>query len=230
MDATPELRASDADREHTAELLRRAAGEGRLTVDELDERLDAAFAARTRADLQRLVADLPAADDAGAAAAGRPLPVVPGEGGTRRLISIMSGHDRRGHWRVAPKVININFWGGSDLDFNDAELSAPSTEVRIISIMGGADVWVPEGLEVEVSQFALMGGNDVRLGPGRPAPGGPVLHLRLFSIWGGTHVRRGRRLSRAERRARKLERREQRRVERERGRSLGDGSDGGDGA
>jgi catechol 2,3-dioxygenase-like lactoylglutathione lyase family enzyme len=202
MDGTPELRVADADREQVAERLRSAAGEGRLTVDELDERLDAAFAARTRADLDRLVADLPADPHPGAAA--RPLPVVPGEGGTRWIISIMSGHDRRGRWRVGPKVININFWGGSDLDFNDAELSAVRTEVRIFSIMGGAAVYVPDGLEVEISQFALMGGNDVELGAARPAPGGPVLHLRLFSLWGGTDVRRGRRLSRAERRAQRL--------------------------
>src|SRR3954465_7268306 len=116
MDQTPQLRVSDADREHAAEALRHAAGEGRLTVDELDQRLDAAFAARTRADLERLTADLPAApagDQAPAAPpppappggigapAGRALPVVPGEGGTSRIISIMSGHDRRGRWRVA---------------------------------------------------------------------------------------------------------------------------------
>jgi hypothetical protein len=223
MDGTPELRVSDADREQVAEVLRRAAGEGRLTVDELDERLDSAFAARTRADLERLVADLPVAAEAGAAvgSTARPLPVVAGEGGTKWLISIMSGHDRRGRWRVAPKVININFCGGSDLDFNDAELSAQRTEVRIISIMGGADVWVPDGLDVQVSQFALMGGNDVKLGRDRPVPGGPVLHLRLFSIWGGADVKRGRRLSREERRAEKLERREAARLERERHRLHG---------
>jgi hypothetical protein len=205
MEGPPELRVADADREQVAEALRRAAGEGRLTVDELGERLDAAFAARTRSELDRLVADLPADPHPGPAA--RPLPVVPGEGGTRWIISIMSGHDRRGRWRVGPKVININFWGGSDLDFNDAELSAPRTEVRIFSIMGGADVHVPEGLDVQVSQFALMGGNDIKLGRDRPVPGGPVLHLRLFSFWGGTDVRRGRRLSRAERRALKRARR-----------------------
>jgi DUF1707 SHOCT-like domain len=217
MDGTPELRVSDADREQVAESLRHAAGEGRLTVDELGERLDAAYAARTRADLERLTADLPAEPGAGSTA--RPLPVVPGGGGTRWIISIMSGHPRRGRWRAGPKVININFWGGSQLDFNDAELSAARTEVVVIAIMGGAEIWVPDGLDVEVSQFALMGGNDVQLGRDRPVPGGPVLHLRLVSIWGGTDVRRGRPLSREERRAHKLERREARRLERDRGRS-----------
>ena len=218
MAETPELRASDADREQTAELLRRAAGEGRLTVDELDDRLAEAFAARTRAELEALVADVVLSGDAalgvpvGAPAAS--LPVVPGEGATKWLISIMSGHDRRGHWRVGPKVINFNFWGGSEIDLNDAVLSAQHTEIRVISIMGGADVYVPEGLEVQVSQFALMGGNDVKLGRGRPVPGGPTVHLRLFSLMGGSDVKRGRKLSRRERRELKEQRRAQRRIDR----------------
>ena len=119
----------------------------------------------------------------------------------------MSGHDRRGHWRVGPKVINFNFWGGSEIDLNDAVLSAQHTEIRVISIMGGADVYVPEGLDVQVSQFAFMGGNDVKLGRGRPAPGGPTVHLRLFSLMGGSDVKRGRKLSRRERRELKEQRR-----------------------
>jgi hypothetical protein len=126
----------------------------------------------------------------------------------------MSGHDRRGHWRVGPKVINFNFWGGSEIDLNDAVLSSQHTEIRVISIMGGADVYVPEGLDVQVSQFALMGGNDVKLGRGRPAPGGPTVHLRLFSLMGGSDVKRGRKLTRKERRALKEERRAQRRIDR----------------
>jgi hypothetical protein len=217
MAETPELRASDADREQAAELLRRAAGEGRLTVDELDERLAEAFGARTRAELQELVVDVVVGGADAGVPVGAPaasLPVMPGEGGTKWLISIMTGHDRRGHWRVGPKVINFNFWGGSDIDLNDAVLSAQHTEIRIISIMGGADVYVPEGLNVEVSEFAFMGGNDVRLGRGRPAPGGPIVHLRLFSLMGGTNVKRGRKLTRRERRELKEQRRAQRRIDR----------------
>ena len=55
----PAIRASDAEREAVAARLRRAAGEGRLEPDELEERLGAAFAARTRDELVPLVADLP---------------------------------------------------------------------------------------------------------------------------------------------------------------------------
>ncbi len=112
------------------------------------------------------------------------------------------------------KVINFNFWGGSEIDLNDAVLSTQHTEIRVISIMGGADVYVPEGLDVQVSQFALMGGNDVKLGRGRPVPGGPTVHLRLFSLMGGSDVKRGRKLSRRERRELKEQRRAQRRIDR----------------
>ena len=57
--------------------------------------------------------------------------------------------------------------------------------------MGGAEIRVPEGMNVEVSEFAFMGGNSIKVGESHPDPGGPVLHLRLFSLMGGTDVRRG---------------------------------------
>jgi hypothetical protein len=56
------LRASDWDREQTADRLRHAAVEGRLFPDELEERLRAAFAARTYGELAAVVRDLPAPD------------------------------------------------------------------------------------------------------------------------------------------------------------------------
>lgn len=62
--AAPDLRASDAERERTATLLREHTAAGRLTPEELSERLDAAYGARTVGDLSALVADLPATTDA----------------------------------------------------------------------------------------------------------------------------------------------------------------------
>jgi hypothetical protein len=56
---TRPLRASDADRELAVDILRVAAGEGRLTLAELDERLETALTARTIGELAALTADLP---------------------------------------------------------------------------------------------------------------------------------------------------------------------------
>jgi hypothetical protein len=195
--AEPDLRASDDDRERTAERLRRAASEGRLTVEELEERLQTTYAARTQGELAPLVADVPA--HAPGSRSG--VAVRPGDGGTRWLVSVMGGHDRTGHWRLAPRVNVINVMGGSDLDLNQAELADDDVVITVFSLMGGSDIHVPDGLNVEVSQFALIGGNNVELGTAHPDPGGPVVRIRLLSIMGGTDVKRGRRLTRAERRA-----------------------------
>jgi hypothetical protein len=96
----PDLRASDADRERTAERLRAAGGDGQLSVDELDARVQTAYGARTRSELERLTADLqPVGGATPAVASGPGIAVRPGEGGARWIVSIMSGSDRRGRWR-----------------------------------------------------------------------------------------------------------------------------------
>jgi Domain of unknown function (DUF1707)/Cell wall-active antibiotics response 4TMS YvqF len=200
-DSLPELRASDADREQTAEILRRAAGEGRLTMDELEERLHLTYESRTHAELERLTADVVAPQAARAPARHS------GEGGAGWLVSVMGGRERRGRWRVGRHLKVVDVMGGSNVDLNDAELPPGDLQITVVAIMGGSEIRVPEGLNVEVSEFAVMGGNDVRLGEETPEPGGPTLRIRMVSIMGGSSVKRGRRRSKAERRALRHERR-----------------------
>jgi Domain of unknown function (DUF1707)/Cell wall-active antibiotics response 4TMS YvqF len=194
----PELRASDSDREGTVEVLRGAASAGQLTVDELEERVSAAYAARTRRELEQLTADV--SPTPSPAERGSGLTVKEGEGGTRWLVAIMGGHDRKGWWRLAPECTVINIMGGSEIDLNDAELSERVTQLNVYSIMGGGEVRVPHGVNVQVSNFALMGGNDVKLGNEVTSPGAPAIRIRLVSIMGGSTVTRGRKLTKAERR------------------------------
>ena len=194
----PDIRATDADRERTVTVLRTSGANGQLTVDELGERVEAAYAARTRGELERLVEDL-----GDTRARPTDLPVRPGEDGTRWVVSVMGGSDRKGHWRVGRSVTVLNLMGGSNLDLNDAEFAADVVEMRVYSLMGGSDIRVPEGLNVEVSEFAFMGGNDIGRGNTQPDDGGPLLRLKMISIMGGSSLKRGRRKSRAER---KLER------------------------
>lgn len=183
-----------------------------VTVDELEERVHAAYQAKTRNQLQTLLADI---STSGVGLSASPLgnrPVVrEGPGGSRWCLSIMSGHERKGRWRVAPRYTVVNVMGGSDIDLTQAELASRETRITVYSIMGGGEVRVPHGVEVGVSQFALMGGNDVKLGDESAPPGGPVIRVRLFSLMGGTSVRRGPRRSKAERRAERLRAAERRR-------------------
>jgi Domain of unknown function (DUF1707)/Cell wall-active antibiotics response 4TMS YvqF len=181
-------RASDAEREATVVRLREAAAEGRLTVEELSERIDAAYAATTAAELEPLTADLPATT--------RPAMTVEGGGrGTSFILGILGSGDRRGRWRVAERVTVVNVLGGADLDLREATLAGPEVHIRVISVCGGSDIVVPEGVHVELSSFAFLGGDQLKLDGPEPPPGAPVVHVRTVSILGGTDVktRRGRR-------------------------------------
>jgi DUF1707 SHOCT-like domain len=211
-DSLPELRASDADREQVVEVLRRAASDGQLTVDELEERVPSAYAARTRKELEHLTADLstePLHEAAPSPSGG--LEMHEGHGGTRWVVSIMGGHGKRGRWRLGPRCTVLNIMGGSDVDLNDAELSGPRTQLNMYSIMGGGEIRVPHGVDVQVSNFALMGGNDVKLGDEVAPPGAPTIHIRLVSIMGGSDVARGRKPTKEERRRERELRKAQRR-------------------
>ena len=181
-------RASDAEREATVVRLREAAGEGRLTVEELATRIDATYAATTHAELEPLTADLPAVAPASS------VTVEPGTHGTSLILGILGGGDRRGRWRVAERVKVINVLGGADLDLREATLAGPEVHITVISLLGGSDIVVPEGVHVELSSFAFLGGDELKLEGPEPPPGAPVVHVHTVSILGGTDVktRRGR--------------------------------------
>jgi len=207
------LRASDAERDRAAEFLREAMASGRLNVDELDERLRLTFAAKTRPELEHLVNDVlvphgdlhPLATPASAAAPDR-LPVRHGENGARKILSVLGASERKGRWRLGPVCSVVTVLGGSELDLTGAELAAEHVELKLFTVLGGAEVTVPPGLNVELSELAILGGNEIVLGDERPDPGGPTVHLRIVSILGGAEVRRGPKLTRKERK--QLRRRE----------------------
>jgi hypothetical protein len=179
------IRASDAERDATVERLRAATGDGRLTLEEFSQRMERATSARTRAELDRLVVDLPAdAGPAGTAVAG------PSAAGTDWHVSPVGGLRIYGPWRMDRHVVVISIVGGTRLDLSQAELAAPEVTLTKVSVVGGVRVVVPAGIRVEVSGFSLVGGTRVEGGP-EPGPGAPTVHIRAFSVVGGVRVRRG---------------------------------------
>jgi Domain of unknown function (DUF1707) len=194
-DGRRHLRVSDADREQTADLLRQAAGDGRITFEELDQRLEAAYAARTYGDLTEVTADLPAA---GQPPPG-PLETVPGtfpaariggEPGSGVSIAILGGVDRSGTWVVPPRHSVVALLGGVQLDLREARFSQRVVTIDVFTLMGGVDIIVGEDVEVDVSGFGIMGGFDHRAsGPG--LPGAPKVRVVGLALMGGVNVRRG---------------------------------------
>jgi uncharacterized protein DUF1707 len=178
------IRVSDAERDATVERLSAATGDGRLTLEEFSQRMELATAAKTRADLEPLTADLPA----DAAPAG---PVVASgtSGSPSWHISPIGGFRVDGPWRMDRHVIVGALVGGAKMDLSQAQLAAPEVMLTKVSLVGGARIWVPPGVRVELTGFSLIGGTRIEAGP-EPGPGAPTIRIRAFGIVGGTRVLR----------------------------------------
>ena len=179
------IRASDAERDAALERLSVATGDGRLTLEEFSQRMDRATTAKTRAELDRLVADLPTGTGAASSAAAER-----GPGRPSWHISPIGGLSVSGPWRMERNVVVVSLIGGADLDLSQAQLAAPEVTLTKVSLLGGVSVGVPPGIRVEASGFSLIGGTSVDAGP-EPGPGAPTVRIRAFSLLGGTRIYRG---------------------------------------
>ena len=187
------LRASDADRERVANVLREAAGDGRLTMEELDERLDAVYAAKTYAELEPITRDLPAAGAAHAPVPAQSSAVQAGRIGgvptSEGAFAILGGFSRKGDWVVPKDFTAFAFMGGGEIDLREARFAEPVVTIHVIAIMGGIEITVPEDVTVRVTGIGIMGGFD-HGASGTGTPDGPTIVINGLALMGGVEVRR----------------------------------------
>lgn len=207
----PDMRASDAERERVAETLREAVAEGRLEMDEFEQRLDATFKARTHGELVPLVRDLPApggpARPVTGAVAGRSgssadWPArIGGPATSTGAFAFWGGFSRKGRWTVGPKFTAFAMWGGGEIDLREARFAERDVVIRCFTIMGGMQVTVPPDLNVQVNGLGIMGGfgehSKLDEEP-EPDPHSPRVRITGFALMGGIGVERKR--SKAEKR------------------------------
>ncbi|MFD3606580.1 DUF1707 domain-containing protein [Streptomyces atroolivaceus] len=205
------MRASDAERERVVETLREAVAEGRLEMDEFEQRLDATYKARTHGELVPLVSDLPAPGGlvppvAGAVAGRRGSSAdwparIGGAATSTGAIAFWGGFSRKGRWTVGPKFTAFAMWGGGEIDLREAHFAERDVVIRCFSIMGGMQVVVPPELNIQVDGLGIMGGfgehSQVEDEP-EPAPDSPRVRITGFALMGGVGVERKR--SKAEKR------------------------------
>ncbi len=188
-----QLRISDEDRHQVAEILRQAAGEGRLDLEELDQRLEQTYAARTYADLVPITLDLPAHPHArpvvGPVAASPQ--VVPGADKESHL-AILSGLSRKGVWVVPRQMSILCLMGGAELDLRQAKFAAQEVVITINAFMGGAQVIVGPTTRVQMEGTGIMGGYSEPSGlvEADLDESSPVVRIKGVAIWGGVSVER----------------------------------------
>jgi hypothetical protein len=169
-----DVRASDAERDATMHRLREAAAHGRLTLEELSDRIEAAAGAVMRSDLVPLTSDLPAT-----AAVGRTsqAPNVRGVGDIKRS----------GAWVVAAESSFRTWFGNIKLDLRQAQFSAVETHIHARALFGNIDLLIPEGVEVELRAVTQVGRTKVAAGSG--TPGAPRIVLTGGTFFGDVKVR-----------------------------------------
>lgn len=186
------MRASDADRERVAEALREAAAEGRLDLEELDQRLDQVFAAKTYAELAPITADIPTPGTTPRApATGRAesFGMERHAGASGNLaVGIMGGFVRRGEWDVPPEMTAVAIMGGGEIDLRHARFTPDGVTIHAVAIMGGIQITVPEDADVHVNGIGIMGGFDHTAAGG--GPGGPRITINGIAFWGGVALQR----------------------------------------
>jgi hypothetical protein len=184
------LRASDQDRERVANILRDAAGEGRLDMTELDERLDAVYTAKTYAELEPITRDLPQAGSSPAAPRAVADPArYGGQPSSTSAFAFMGGFARKGNWVVPPTFSAVAIMGGGCIDMRDARFAERTVTIHAVAFMGGIEIIVPEDSQVDVTGFGFMGAFD-HSAHGAGQPDGPVIKINGLAFMGGVEVKR----------------------------------------
>jgi hypothetical protein len=172
------LRVSDADREQAVIALREHLLAGRLTLEEFSGRLEAALRARLGGDLARVQEDLPEVFVEAAGSRRKPA----------RLAAALFGHvTRRGRLRLRGWAFAASAFADLDFVLREATIYHRQTTVTVAAAFGNVDVYVPEGVNVDVGGITIFGH---RRDWGRDAdrPDAPTVHVRVLGFAGTIDV------------------------------------------
>ena len=199
MDAVPErrptgdkseLRISDNDRHKAAEVLREAAGEGRIDFEELDQRLEAVYAAKTYGDLVPITADLPSGVTPRSIAPHRE--VLPSTTTWQGSTAVMGECKRRGAWLVPATHTAFAFMGSIELDLREASFAQHDVTITATAIMGEVKIVVDAFTQVVVDGVPIMG--EFSMGKDKVtaqlSADSPVVRVRGMALMGSVNVLR----------------------------------------
>ncbi|MCI3276646.1 DUF1707 SHOCT-like domain-containing protein [Streptomyces cylindrosporus] len=179
--SSPELRASHADRDRVVDVLRVAAGDGRLTAEELDERLEAALSARTLSELAPLTADLPPVSAMGGATGVEAKDLV-------RIEQVHSGPiERVGRWVVPRRMELAVTYCQVTLDFTEAVITHDTLRIDLAMTGKTLTLVTRPGVVVDTDGLQLVHSR-VKSRPAPADPGAPVV-LRVELVGQKAHGR-----------------------------------------
>lgn len=176
-----ELRASDDERERAVARLREASAEGRLTLEELAARTGDAYTARTRGELVRVTADLPAAAPTSPPARAREWPRV--------VLGLFVPVVRRKRRRLGRRTVVLTVFAPIALDLRSATFEHEHASITVLSLFAPVTVVVPEHVDVDFGVLGVFAPVDEQGSPGALAPAAPRLRVSGVSLFAPVFLR-----------------------------------------
>ena len=189
-DPSRKLRISNADREQVLQHLQEAMAQGMITADELAERSDRALNAKTREDIDPLVADLP---NATVAYPGGALPTPITANDVMDLGATLGSTSRKGYWVVPRKLRVRSRLGSTELDFTEAQIDHPVVDVEIDVKGGSVEMRLPEGASASMDDVHVTAGSIEDHRKYREPMGRPHFNVTGTLSWGSLEIRGPRR-------------------------------------
>lgn len=179
--------ASEADRVHVVTLLKAAQAEGRLSVDDRDQRIQQAMSASTFDDLVPLTRDL-VSPTGNAALAVINYDEASATEEADQVVAILGGSSRKNAWRMRKHTSVLTLFGGVDLDLTEATFESRELEINVFCLFGGVDIVVPPGTEVDSRVHAFAGSTELRrMTP--PDGVAPKVIVKGFCGFGGVDIK-----------------------------------------
>ncbi|MEU8784142.1 DUF1707 domain-containing protein [Streptomyces sp. NPDC048637] len=187
--ADRDIRASDADRDRVAEILREALAEGRLDPEEHAERIDTVYRAKTMGELEPVVRDLPAAGGCrpqqGAAGhdhgPGAPAP-------DQNLVAIFSAAVRKGRWQAPARINAVAFFGSVEIDLTEAVFPQQQIQINVTAVFGSVEIRVPENITLRSSGSGILGTFEVETHDAEDADAPQVL-VNGYAVLGSVEAK-----------------------------------------
>lgn len=180
-------------RERVVDQLKLNYAHDNIVVEEFERRIGLAHDMDDRDELKSLVRDLPVLREDSVSPSYRDSRYTwsLNEGKVKRddsMIAVLGGVERKGSWAPARYNKVLAFMGGVDLDFTEAKLPEGVTEIDLFCVMGGVELVVPEGVNVEMQGVPIMGGFEDKTDH-NPDEGAPVIRIRGLVLMGGVEAR-----------------------------------------
>ncbi|MFD9909444.1 DUF1707 domain-containing protein [Streptomyces sp. NPDC059063] len=185
------LRASDADRDRAADILADALAEGRLDPEEHGERIDGVYRAKTLADLEPYVADLPVPGERAPSldrAPDRPAPGAVPESADETLYAVFGDAVRRGQWRPGRRTHAYAIFGDAVVDLSEAVFEHRQIVIKGVAVFGDVKIRVPENVSLRGRGAGVFGDFEVDTLDAEERDA-PVVHIEGCAVFGDVRAR-----------------------------------------